>query len=98
LIASADKSCPVVQKFQWSKGKQYLRLDGKVSSQIRQQHTRLFNDPTSSVQVLEALEQLLEHRRQHLVRGSCLITTSLASIHFIANSLVHETSRSGSCP
>ncbi|DBA87025.1 TPA: hypothetical protein ACH3X2_000400 [Trebouxia sp. C0005] len=38
-------------KFQWSKNKQYLRLDGKVSSQIRQQHTRLFNDPTSSVQV-----------------------------------------------
>ncbi|KAL0036516.1 hypothetical protein WJX77_010974 [Trebouxia sp. C0004] len=39
------------QKFQWSKGKQYLRLDGNVSPQTRQQHTRLFNDTTSSVQV-----------------------------------------------
>ena len=63
LKGSADKSCPGVQEFQWSKGKQYLRLDGKVSSQIRQQHTRRFNDPTSSVQVLEHFTTC------HLVKG-----------------------------
>jgi len=52
-----------VQKFHWSKGKQYLRLDGGVSSQIRQQHTRSFNDPTSSVQVFEYFKIC------HLVKG-----------------------------
>jgi len=64
LTGSAAKSCSAVQKFQWSKGKQYLRLDGKLSSHIRQQHTRLFNDPSSSVQVLE------HFTRCHLVKDS----------------------------
>ncbi len=86
MIASADKSCPDVQKFEWSKGNQYLRLDGGVNSQTRQQHTRYFNDPTSSVQVLEHFKIC------HVVKGSCLITAGLASMLFIVNSFVHEIS------
>lgn len=41
----------IMQRLGWEKGKQYLRLDGKVSAQARQQGTRMFNDPKSSVQV-----------------------------------------------
>lgn len=50
-LQTLNPECGVQSPLGWMKGKQYLRLDGKVSSHVRQQHTAKFNEPKSSVQV-----------------------------------------------
>lgn len=59
-----------MQKLKWSKQNQYLRLDGKVSPQIRQQHTQIFNDPNSSVQVSKQVSALADTASNMLGRVS----------------------------
>lgn len=50
MPAACFRSC-YMQEFGWAKGKNYLRLDGKLNPKIRQRNNQVFQDPHSSAQV-----------------------------------------------
>ncbi|KAK1301918.1 DNA repair and recombination protein RAD54 [Acorus calamus] len=44
----------LISHFNWTEGKEVLQMDGKISTQCRQQSIDLFNDPASEAKVLLA--------------------------------------------